>query len=43
MTTMAAELFLKKSHAKQSHQKCENRGRNTIRYEDVAGTEIARR
>jgi histone H3/H4 len=34
MTTMAAELFLK-SLAKQSHRN-ENRGRNTIRYEDVA-------
>jgi histone H3/H4 len=35
MTTMAAELFLK-SLAKQSHRNAKNRGRNTIRYEDVA-------
>eukprot|EP00429_Kryptoperidinium_foliaceum_P002200 CAMPEP_0176007270 /NCGR_PEP_ID=MMETSP0120_2-20121206/3146_1 /TAXON_ID=160619 /ORGANISM="Kryptoperidinium foliaceum, Strain CCMP 1326" /LENGTH=198 /DNA_ID=CAMNT_0017340025 /DNA_START=70 /DNA_END=666 /DNA_ORIENTATION=- len=35
MTTMAAELFLK-SLAKESQQIAKNRGRNTIRYEDVA-------
>lgn len=35
MTTMAAELFLK-SLAKESHRNAKNRGRNTIRYEDVA-------
>mmetsp|Transcript_8226 Transcript_8226/g.15663 ORF Transcript_8226/g.15663 Transcript_8226/m.15663 type:complete len:157 (+) Transcript_8226:102-572(+) len=35
MTTIAAELFLK-SLAKKSHRNAKNRGRNTIRYEDVA-------
>eukprot|EP00934_Nitzschia_sp_Nitz4_P006329 Nitzschia sp. Nitz4//scaffold232_size35869//25820//26671//NITZ4_007811-RA/size35869-snap-gene-0.47-mRNA-1//1//CDS//3329543342//6319//frame0 len=35
MTTMAAELFLR-SLAKESHQIAKSRGRNTIRYEDVA-------
>ena len=35
MTTMAAELFVKKL-ATQSHQIAKNKGRNTIRYEDVA-------
>lgn len=35
MTTLAAELFLK-SLASQSHLNAKNKGRNTIRYEDVA-------
>lgn len=35
MTTMAAELFVKKL-ATQSHHIAKNKGRNTIRYEDVA-------
>ena len=35
MTTVAAELFLK-SLAKKSFRNAKNRGRNTIRYEDVA-------
>jgi histone H3/H4 len=35
MATVAAELFLKKL-AKESHRNAKNRGRNTIRYEDVA-------
>jgi histone H3/H4 len=35
MTTMAAELFVKKL-ASQSHQIAKDKGRNTIRYEDVA-------
>jgi histone H3/H4 len=35
MTTVAAELFLKRL-AKESHRNAKNRGRNTIRYEDVA-------
>ena len=35
MTTMAAELFVKKL-ASQSHHIAKNKGRNTIRYEDVA-------
>lgn len=35
MTTIAAELFLK-SLAKKSHKNAKNRGRNTIRYEDIA-------
>eukprot|EP00545_Synedropsis_sp_CCMP1620_P012514 CAMPEP_0119003088 /NCGR_PEP_ID=MMETSP1176-20130426/343_1 /TAXON_ID=265551 /ORGANISM="Synedropsis recta cf, Strain CCMP1620" /LENGTH=175 /DNA_ID=CAMNT_0006954651 /DNA_START=85 /DNA_END=612 /DNA_ORIENTATION=- len=35
MTTLAAELFVK-SLASQSHQNAKNKGRNTIRYEDVA-------
>jgi hypothetical protein len=36
MTTMAAELFPKKVSSETESPKCENRGRNTIRYEDVA-------
>ena len=35
MTTLAAELFLKRL-ANQSQKICKNRGKNTIRYEDVA-------
>lgn len=35
MTTLAAELFIK-SLATQSIQNAKNKGRNTIRYEDVA-------
>mmetsp|Transcript_9685 Transcript_9685/g.24133 ORF Transcript_9685/g.24133 Transcript_9685/m.24133 type:complete len:164 (+) Transcript_9685:265-756(+) len=35
MTTLAAELFLKRL-ADQSQKICKNRGKNTIRYEDVA-------
>ncbi|CAJ1954348.1 unnamed protein product [Cylindrotheca closterium] len=35
MVTLAAELFLKQL-AKDSHAIAQNRGRNTIRYEDVA-------
>jgi histone H3/H4 len=35
MTTMAAELFVKKL-ASQSHHIAKSKGRNTIRYEDVA-------
>lgn len=35
MTTLASELFLK-SLAKESHGNAKARGRNTIRYEDVA-------
>lgn len=35
MTTIAAESFLK-SLARKSHRNAKNRGRNTIRYEDVA-------
>jgi histone H3/H4 len=35
MTTLAAELFVK-NLASQSHQNAKNKGRNTIRYEDVA-------
>jgi histone H3/H4 len=35
MTTVAAELFLKRL-AKDSFRNAKNRGRNTIRYEDVA-------
>jgi len=35
MATMAAELFLK-TLARQSHANAKHRGRNTIRYEDVA-------
>mmetsp|Transcript_10125 Transcript_10125/g.14856 ORF Transcript_10125/g.14856 Transcript_10125/m.14856 type:complete len:172 (-) Transcript_10125:523-1038(-) len=35
VTTMAAELFVKRL-ATQSHQNAKNKGRNTIRYEDVA-------
>lgn len=35
MTTMAAELFLKRL-AKQSYYNAKRRGRNTIRYEDIA-------
>lgn len=35
VTTMAAELFVK-ALATQSHQNAKNKGRNTIRYEDVA-------
>jgi histone H3/H4 len=35
MTTLAAELFVK-SLASQSHENAKNKGRNTIRYEDVA-------
>mmetsp|Transcript_8916 Transcript_8916/g.21218 ORF Transcript_8916/g.21218 Transcript_8916/m.21218 type:complete len:207 (-) Transcript_8916:229-849(-) len=35
MVTLAAELFLKQL-AKDSHSIAQNRGRNTIRYEDVA-------
>eukprot|EP00980_Cylindrotheca_fusiformis_P004697 scaffold993_cov110-Cylindrotheca_fusiformis.AAC.7 len=35
MTTLAAELFLK-TLAKDSHTIAKSRGRNTIRYEDVA-------
>lgn len=35
MTTLAAELFLKRL-ATQSQKICKNRGKNTIRYEDVA-------
>jgi len=35
MTTVAAELFLKKL-AKESFRNAKNRGRNTVKYEDVA-------
>jgi len=35
MTTLAAEMFLKRL-ANQSQKICKNRGKNTIRYEDVA-------
>jgi len=35
VTTMAAELFIK-ALATQSHQRAKSKGRNTIRYEDVA-------
>jgi histone H3/H4 len=35
MTTLASELFLK-ALAKESHANAKARGRNTIRYEDVA-------
>jgi histone H3/H4 len=39
MTTLAAELFLK-SLAQNSFQNAKNRGRNTIRYEDVAEARV---
>jgi histone H3/H4 len=35
MTTIAVELFLKRL-AKESYRNAKNRGRNTVRYEDVA-------
>ena len=35
LTTLAAELFVE-ALAKESHQNAKSRGRNTIRYEDVA-------